>query len=88
MARPKPGESGDQRHLVWGSIRWSIAKQMRLVATMGGVSRQYSAILAGHDVVLTREQVTSFVPEARRPAELAEHAHWTLSGNDTLAPVA
>jgi hypothetical protein len=85
--RPRPLEHGDQAHLTWGSIRWSVARQMRLVADMAGdPSGQYAAILSGADVALTREQVASFVPESRRPANLAEHEVWILAGDDTLRP--
>jgi hypothetical protein len=84
--RPKPLEYGDQAHLVWGSIRWSIARQMRLAAEVGGATTQYVALLSGAAVVLTREQVMGLVPEARWPANVEDHAEWTLTGNDTLAP--
>lgn len=86
MARPKPLENGDQAHLTWGSVRWHIAHRMRLVAAVGGVTSQYVALLAGADVVLTREQITGFLPEAQWPANVGDYATWTLSGDDTLTP--
>jgi hypothetical protein len=43
--------------------------------------------VSGRDVVLTREQVRSFVPQSRRPAELDEHDVWLLSSNEELIPV-
>lgn len=86
MARPKPLEPGDQAHLPWGSIRWSVARQMRLVVAAHGGHAQYDALLAGADVELTAEQVASFVPPSRRPANLAEHRRWMLRGADTLTP--
>jgi hypothetical protein len=87
MSRPAPLEHGDQAHLTWGSIRWSIARQMRLAADMAGdATGQYAAILHGSDVALTREQVASFVPESSRPATLDKHPVWVLSGDDTLKP--
>jgi hypothetical protein len=84
--RPKPLEYGDHRHIPWGSVRWSIARQMRLLAEMAGGSAQYAAILAGADVALTKDQVRGFVPESRRPANLEAHAVWVLRGDDTLEP--
>jgi hypothetical protein len=87
MSRPKPGHVGDQKHLTWGSIRWSVARQMRLAVEMvGDRTGQYAAILAGSDVLLTREQVAGLVPPNKRPANLAEHEGWVLSGDDTLKP--
>jgi hypothetical protein len=86
MGRPKPLEHGDQAHLVWGSIRWSIARSMRLLADACGGSRQYEALLAGADVELTREQVAGFLSPSRQPADLGEHPAWVLSGDDELTP--
>jgi hypothetical protein len=86
--RPRPLEPGDQAHLTWGSVRWSVARQMRLAAEMAGdPSGQYAAVLSGIDVVLTREQVAGFVPPSRRPLELDEHDLWVLSGDDELTGV-
>ncbi len=85
MSRPHPGQTGDQRHLTWGSIRWSVARQMRLGVQMNGdPSGQYRALLAGADVVLTREQVAGLVPENRRPASLDRWPLWLLRGDDDL----
>jgi hypothetical protein len=88
MSRPKPLETGDQKHLTWGSTRWSIARQMRLVADAaeGPLHGQYAALLAGVDVALTREQVAGLVPPNKRPANLAEHKGWVLRGDDALVP--
>jgi hypothetical protein len=85
---PHPLEPGDQRHLTWGSIRWSIARQMRLVAASGEgpAHPQYAALLAGADVTLTREQLAGFVPGDRQPADLDAHPFWVLSGDDDLLP--
>ncbi len=82
---------GDQRHLAPGSIRWSLARQMRLVAAMtadatGQVPGQYAALLAGVPVVLSRGDVAGFVPQDRQPANLAEHDLWVLRGDHELTP--
>jgi hypothetical protein len=85
--RPAPLEHGDQAHLTWGSIRWSLCRQMRLAADMAGdPTGQYAALLAGSDVALTREQVMGFVPYNRWPANVDDHDVWVLSGDDTLKP--
>ena len=84
--RPRPLEHGDQAHLTWGSLRWRVAGQMRLAASMGGASVQYVDLLAGRDVTLTREQLAAFVHEDDRPANLEEHEAWVLSGDSTLTP--
>ena len=86
---PRPLETGDAAHLAWGSVRWSMARQMRLVASMtadatGQVPGQYAAVLSGEDVLLTRDQVASFCPPDKRPANLDRHALWVLAGDDTL----
>jgi len=86
---PRPLERGDQAHLTWGSIRWSVARQMRLgveLAAQAGdpAVGQYAALLAGADVVLTRKQVASFVPPTRRPTGLEAHELWLLRGDDEL----
>jgi hypothetical protein len=86
VSRQRPLEHGDARHLPWGCIRWSIARQMRLLVEMAGGSAQYTALLAGVDVLLTREQVAGFVPPARQPANLDDHAVWILRGSDSLEP--
>jgi hypothetical protein len=86
MARPKPMEHGDQAHLAWGSIRWSIARQMRLAVDVGGTSYQYVALLNGMDVPLTADQVRGLVPPSKQPANLEAHTAWVLSGDDTLLP--
>jgi hypothetical protein len=88
MGRPAPSQSGDLAHLAWGSIRWSVARAMRLLVITheGQPPTQYVELLAGVDVVLTCEQVAGFVPPSKRPAELEEHPVWVLSGDDELAP--
>lgn len=86
MTRPRAGEHGDQAHLTWGTVRWSMARQMRLLVDVVGPSRQYAAILAGHDVELTADQVRSFVPPDRRPLALDEHDVWVLR-DDELTPL-
>jgi hypothetical protein len=87
MSRPKPLQMGDQKHLTWGSTRWSIARQMRLGVEMNGdANGQYRALLAGADVVLTREQVAGLVPQTRRPADLDRWPLWLLRGDDALVP--
>lgn len=87
MGRPLPLERGDAAHLTWGSLRWSVARQMRLAAAMAGDPHgQYAAVLSGIDVTLTREQVASFVPPGRRPDELERWQVWQLRGDDELVP--
>jgi hypothetical protein len=86
---PRPLEAGDQAHLTEGTLRWSIARQMRLAASVtldatGRVPPEYVRLLAGVPVVLTREQVASFVPPDRRPPTLDRHALWVLEGDDRL----
>jgi hypothetical protein len=89
MSRVRPLSIGDQRHLPEGSIRWSVARQMRLAADMAAqagdpAAVQYAVVLAGGPVLLTREQVRSFVPPARRPDNLDRWPLWVLEGNDRL----
>jgi len=86
---PAPLEAGDQAHLTEGTLRWSIARQMRLGASMtaeatGTVPPEYVRLLAGVPVVLTRDQVRSFVPPDRRPATLERWPLWVLEGDDRL----
>jgi hypothetical protein len=86
--RPRPLEAGDQAHLTPASVRWSVARTMRLVASMaaevGGDTRQYAALLAGVPVVMSRDDVRSFVPPDRRPANLDAWPLWLLRGDDRL----
>jgi hypothetical protein len=84
--RPNPLETGDAAHLTWGSIRWSIARQMRLAADMAGGSEQYAWLLSGSPVPLTADQVRSFVPEDKRPFDLDSYPTWILTGTDVLKP--
>ena len=87
--RPAPLEPGDCAHLRPRTIRWSVARQMRLGAAMtaqatGAAPPEYVALLAGADVVLTRAQVRSFVPASLRPANLDAWPRWLLRGDDEL----
>lgn len=90
MGRPRPLEPGDLDHLTWGSIRWSIARQMRLAADMaaqaGGDTSQYAALLGRANVVLTADQLRGFLPREKWPAALGDHPLWLLTGGDTLRP--
>jgi hypothetical protein len=88
MASPKPGQPGDQAHLTHGSVRWHVARRMRLGALSVGSSGQYAALLAGGPVTLTADQVRGFLPAALLPANLDENAAWRLTGDDSLEPVA
>lgn len=86
---PRPLEDGDCAHLPWGSLRWSVARTMRMAAAMtaaatGTVPERYAALLAGDNVVLSHAEVASLVPPSRWPAALDRRPYWRLEGNDTL----
>ena len=86
-----PLEAGDLRDLTWGSVRWSLAKQMRVVAdegyrSLGVVDDRYAALVAGQPVTLTRGQIKSFVPESHWPNDIDAHESWTLAADDQLSP--
>lgn len=83
---PQPLEAGDQRHLTWGSVRWSLARQMRLAADAAGGSVQYAAIPAGVDLELMTDQVRSFVPPDRQPPGLDAHDVWSCVARTKLSP--
>jgi hypothetical protein len=90
MARPPapPGHTGDQAHLPHGSVRWALARSMRIVVITheGPPQDQYVALLAGADTAVTSEQLCSFVQADHLPDNVAEHPVWILSGPDTLTP--
>jgi hypothetical protein len=57
-----------------------------VLAGMIGPSReQRKALGRGADVVLERHQLETFT-HSQMPANLADHATWTLSGDDKLTP--
>lgn len=72
------------------SIRDQVLATMRLPALVGGeigiVSSQYADVVAGRDVVLTRDQVDGFVGPGDKPDNLDDHDTWTLRGDDALIP--
>jgi hypothetical protein len=49
------------------------------------VPDQWTALRRWRDVVLTREQLSMF-GHPSMPANLADHATWTLRGGSTLTP--
>jgi hypothetical protein len=76
--------------LQYGTVRAHMAHQLHLAGSVGaelyGGNDQWDALMRGADVVLTREQLSMF-SHPSIPANLQDHALWTLSGEDTLTPV-
>jgi hypothetical protein len=71
------------------TIRESMLRQLHLPASVGAqlgiVPDQWTTLRRGAPVVLTREQLAMF-GHPSMPANLADHASWTLSGDNTLTP--
>jgi hypothetical protein len=75
--------------MAMGSLRTHMMRQLWLAVSVGAqigiVSAQWTALKKGADVVLTREQLSTF-GHPSMPANLNDHATWTLSGDDRLTP--
>ncbi len=86
--RPAPGQVGDGAHLPWGSVRWALARGMRLavVTHEGPPHPQYVALLEGRDTVVTANQLLGFVQADHLPDDLEAHARWLLVGSNELRP--
>jgi hypothetical protein len=63
--------------------------QLHLPASVGVqigiVPDQWTVLVRGQDVVLTREQLSLF-GHPSMPANLNDHASWVLSGENALTP--
>jgi hypothetical protein len=77
--------------VTYGTLRYHVLRQLALAANVGAqigiVSDPVVALGDGLPVTLTREQLQMF-GHPSIPANVADHATWTLTGDDTLTPAA